>query len=361
MRKLENIIDYEGHVFTRADCIRAAKGMGIMEPDQSDKDGITGEAVIMLQLFTQMVYNIQSGHNAYSGSLRDGYCLYPQSYIERVIDVSTGKFWVDNTAGLLHAILPNNKTYFLIGDPQRTPINYFLASAHFFAHRLHNKLITTKFVSGYEDAKKITLACMARVFLDIFKIHFGFNSDSEMIKVGKTTIEKLGLENDDNFYVINSREAVYGFMRWAHYMTPSSINGISLTHRNRMSVKTFNWEQTFIGERRYIMPKKPQAGLMMCNDDNDVRVADMTMSTRNDIASWKEVCEKIEASLKPKEDMPLMLGIIKDCSSGMPGSVTRALVSACVYEALWHDDLLNVHLPDGIYTGKKIIEFVEGK
>lgn len=363
---------------TRSDCLEMAKDIAIGEPDISEPN-ITSEAVIMLQLFTHMTINTKviNGQlvNLYSGKLSDGHGVYPLLGLDHpTIDKPTGRFHEDPKTGLLHFMKPGNKTHFVVGDIHRVTENMFLASSHYFAHRLHNKLIDNGIAKDYEHAKRLTIACLGRIFLDIFKAHLDLKYDSQ-VRSHHKRYEDNEFTHDD---VMNTFEVIFGFFRWAHAMCGSKINDIDIFTKNVSTVKSFNWVNTFSNAKGFVgMPNRSQVPKAMTEMEHlsrtDIRDITMTRYCEHEMVSWNTIEDSFHDGDDPRDlrretkrkveahETPVWLGVLEESRDFRPGPITTEVLAACAYNSIWHDGLLDEMLPDGITSGDDIIKFVENK
>jgi len=360
------ITGVEPNTATRADCLAMAKEL--IAKQEISPDILTGNInfarVTMLQLFVHMTINTRDvpggtgRENLYSGHLKDGFGVYPETGRDHpVIDKATGKFDVDEKTGLLHWYSGSGKIRFMVGDVHRVTEHFFLASAHFFAHRLHNKLLDDGVAVDYVDAKRKTLACLARIFLDIWKDHTQQLSDSVIAVDAKRLKAELSRRNRELGLVINTHEVVTAFMRWAHTLVQSNEMSEGLNHpifdRDEQIVKMFNWN-LLTAELDLAMPSVPQVSPAMTEMNHtggepDVRLLTMTRFCEQGLNSWDDIAGYLNVDFDTVDKpTPTWLGVLQESNGGQPGLITTRILNACFYEALWKDNLLDDNVGDHI-------------
>lgn len=372
MNKLISILpDAPKNKATRSDCLALAELIKIDEPPGDNDPNITPEAVILLQLWIHMTVNTKDDHNIYSGNL-DGHGLYPAEGVDHpIIDKRTGKFYIDQDVGLMHFKIPptftdSAKIGFMVGDIHRVTENFFLAAAHYFAHRLHNAFINNNMAKSYDDAKKLTLAALARIFVDIIKQHLNLRSDSEIVERDRRLQDNLAPENENEYAirVIETREAAFAFLRWSHVLVPSTIKGIDIFSRDLDIVKSFSFADTFSASS-IGMPDDPQVAAKMTQMNHtggepDIRKLTMTRFCEQDLCSWSDMLEAYGHDISDDdENLPLWYGIIKNARNGRPDMITGDVLCACIYESCWSFGHLDVELPNGMTTGEEIMAWMK--
>lgn len=351
MNKLKNLNDatVKTTSYTRNDCLQMAKEIKVGEPEGSI---ISPQGVILLNLFRDMLLNVRAHHNLYSGFLVEGHLLYPfTGVLHPSIDEKTGMFHVDPQAGLLNIKLPNREAHYITGDIHSNIPEFFTGSAHLHFHLLHNLFIFEGEATGFEEAKKLTMACFARVIMDLYKQVFGAKYDKDIINAAEDYVGK----EKANDTIVNTKEVAYGFMQWSDFIMPSVIDGINLYQNDITIIKKFKWNETF-NDKKIELSDRPLISQAM----SEKRVTHMLKYASTGMATWESTQKEIlgEEEVKEDGDVPILLGMLNETDRGRPGILTSLILSSVLKQSIIDHDLLDIEIPLDIVTGHDVMNAI---
>jgi len=331
-------------------------------------------SVFFLQLFihgtqdTVLVDGIR--HNRYSGIFNDGFGLYPERMQSPIIDETTGKFHIDKDWGLMHFVHSDKKRKFVVGDMHRASENHFLSAAHLFVHKLHNRILDEGIAKTYEESKKMTLACIARVCCDAFVGHVGPNVTESHMLNGARRHTRLNLQDRTPGAIMSSLESALAVMRWAHAMLTSEIKGVHIFTREVSPA------DIYMGELMEVPAKAfgHDLSTAMCEMNHiaaNKHIAMLTMGkhAQEPVATFVEVANMLGMTGDIPEGIdettPLWLGMLIEgavAGTGVLGDIGGEIVCVCASDALQapQGEGLYMNVADINKDTASVIDFVEG-